>query len=84
MKKEEKSASDVLAGVVRDNSADHMSFREIKVALHERGFGLLGKVGLAGDRANGREFGTGETHQVVYPGLRVFDLFDDGFLGRGR
>ncbi len=41
MKNEERSASDVLEGVVRDNNADYFSFLEIKMALHERGFGLL-------------------------------------------
>ncbi len=41
MKKEQRSASDVLEGVVRDNLADYISLREIKISLHERGFGLL-------------------------------------------
>lgn len=41
MDNKERAASDVLEGVVRDNQADHISFLEIKTALHERGFGLL-------------------------------------------
>lgn len=40
-KKNHRSASDVLEGVVKDNDADYISFQEIKMALHERGFGLL-------------------------------------------
>lgn len=41
MDKEQRTASDVLEGVVKDSVADYISFREIKLALHERGFGLL-------------------------------------------
>ena len=39
--KNEESASDVLEGVVRDSSADYISFLEIKTSFHRRGFGLL-------------------------------------------
>ena len=41
MDKRERSASDVLEGVVRDKTADYLTFLEIKMALHERGFGLV-------------------------------------------
>ncbi len=41
MKKEERLASDVLEGVVKNNNADYLSLLEIKMALHERGFGIL-------------------------------------------
>ena len=41
IKKKNKTASDVLQGVVDDNHGDYLSFLEIKMALHERGFGLL-------------------------------------------
>lgn len=36
-----QAASELLSGVVRKNRADYISFSEIKLALHERGFGLL-------------------------------------------
>ena len=41
MDKKQRAASDVLEGVVKDSVGDYISFREIKLALHERGFGLL-------------------------------------------
>jgi hypothetical protein len=41
MKKNERPASDVLEGVVKNNHNDFISFMEIKMALHERSFGLL-------------------------------------------
>lgn len=41
MNKEGKSASEVLQGVVDGSKADFISFYDIKIALHERGFGLL-------------------------------------------
>jgi hypothetical protein len=40
-KKKGRTASDVLEHVVSRYSADYISFEEIKIALHERGFGLL-------------------------------------------
>lgn len=36
-----KHTSDLLEGVIRDQTADTMSLEEIKHALHERGFGVL-------------------------------------------
>lgn len=41
MDKKQRAASEVLQGVVNDSQADYISFLEIKMALHERGFGLL-------------------------------------------
>jgi hypothetical protein len=41
MDKQDKSTSDVLEGVVRDNRNDRISLLEIKTALHERGFAIL-------------------------------------------
>lgn len=35
------AASDVLQGVMEKNTADNISFHELKVSLHERGFGIL-------------------------------------------
>lgn len=35
------NASDVLEGVVSNGNGDLISFQEIKLALHERGFGIL-------------------------------------------
>jgi len=41
MPQEDKAASEVLTGVVQQSTSDDISFAEIKLALHERGFGLL-------------------------------------------
>lgn len=41
MDKESVSASAVLEGVVSKNTADSITFHELKIAFHERGFGLL-------------------------------------------
>lgn len=41
MDKQDKSTSDVLEGVVRNNRSDRISLSEIKTALHERGFAIL-------------------------------------------
>ncbi len=41
MIKEKRAASDILLGVVDNNSADEISFYDLKTALHERGFGIL-------------------------------------------
>lgn len=41
MNNEKRTASDVLQGVVDNNTADKITLEEIKFALHERGFGLI-------------------------------------------
>ena len=41
MQRKDKSASELLAGVVTQHHMDTISFAEIKTLLHERGFGLL-------------------------------------------
>jgi hypothetical protein len=41
MKMHKQPASDILRTVIDHNTAEHISFAEIKTALHERGFGLL-------------------------------------------
>lgn len=41
MERKDLSASDVLHNVVHNNTGDRITFQEIKLALHERGFGLL-------------------------------------------
>lgn len=41
MENEKLSASDVLEGVVNNNTADRISLFDIRDSLHERGFGLL-------------------------------------------
>lgn len=41
MEKDKLAASDVLESVVNKNTADRITFYEIKASLHERGFGIL-------------------------------------------
>lgn len=41
MEQRHLAASDILQGVIEQNTADSITFHELKVSLHERGFGIL-------------------------------------------